>query len=145
MTASAKPIPAKADFLIVGGGTAGLVLANRLSEDPSIQVVVLEAGADRTDDPKVTTPGLATTMQNDPDYDWRFTSVPQVRVPPCNRHVLGKVSCFILTETRAIETFIRKGNFSNARKDAWRVQCSQSDGIDFPTKVEHRCLGQARQ
>lgn len=39
------------DYVVIGGGTAGLVVAARLSENPDVSVAVLEAGANRLDDP----------------------------------------------------------------------------------------------
>lgn len=66
------------DFVIVGGGTTRLIVANRLTEIPDIRVLVLEAGTNRLDDPRVKVPGLATTTYGDPDFDWDFRSVPQV-------------------------------------------------------------------
>ncbi|KAK3693381.1 hypothetical protein B0T22DRAFT_436567 [Podospora appendiculata] len=65
------------DFIIVGGGTAGLVVASRLSEDPNVRVLVVEAGTDRSADPLVLTPGLVAAVYGNEDYDWNFSSVPQ--------------------------------------------------------------------
>lgn len=68
------------DFIIVGGGTAGLVLAARLSENPDIQVGVLEAGENKLDDPIVNVPNLFPQTLFNPDYDWMLKSLPQVRI-----------------------------------------------------------------
>ncbi len=70
---------AEYDYVIVGGGTSGLVLANRLTEDPDVHVLVLEAGANKNKDPKIVIPGLVNTTYNDPEYDWSFCTIPQVR------------------------------------------------------------------
>ncbi|CAO1605796.1 hypothetical protein XANCAGTX0491_009302 [Xanthoria calcicola] len=65
------------DFLIAGGGTAGLVLANRLTEIPTVSVGVIEAGEDLTNDTKVLTPLYMFDMPGDLEYDWNFSSEPQ--------------------------------------------------------------------
>jgi choline dehydrogenase-like flavoprotein len=67
------------DYIVVGGGTSGLVVANRLSEDPNVHILVLEAGQDSTTDPRVNIPALWTTLL-DSDADWKYESLPQVRI-----------------------------------------------------------------
>jgi len=58
-----------ADYVIVGGGSAGCVVANRLSADPSVRVVLMEAGG-RDRNPWLHIPvGYFRTMQN-PAFDW---------------------------------------------------------------------------
>ena len=64
------------DYLVVGGGTAGLVVAARLSEDPSLTVGVIEAGSVGIGDPAIEVPGLyGSTLGT--KYDWQFETVPQ--------------------------------------------------------------------
>ncbi|KAK0669869.1 putative choline dehydrogenase [Cercophora samala] len=65
------------DFVIVGGGTAGLTLASRLSEIPSFNVLVLEAGNDHTQDIKVLCPGIFGSVYGDLEYHWEYTNTPQ--------------------------------------------------------------------
>ncbi|ESZ92043.1 aryl-alcohol dehydrogenase [Sclerotinia borealis F-4128] len=77
-TASTEGLAETYDYIIIGGGTAGLTVACRLSEDPNLQILVIEAGANLVDDPKILTPGLVGTLYDDPMYDWEFKTVPQV-------------------------------------------------------------------
>lgn len=77
MAPEANTADIRADFVIVGGGLSGLVVASRLSEDANATVLVIEAGSDRRGDLKIDTPGLMTTLYDDPDYDWLHMTVPQ--------------------------------------------------------------------
>lgn len=70
------------DIVVVGGGTAGCVIASRLSEEPDLHVLLIEAGEEKNDDPRVTTPGLYPYMLGDSSYAWQYTTEPQVRVGP---------------------------------------------------------------
>jgi choline dehydrogenase-like flavoprotein len=64
------------DIAIIGGGTSGLVLANRISEDPNLQIVVLESGKDRSADPNTLTPGAWPLLPSAPG-NWTFPTTPQ--------------------------------------------------------------------
>lgn len=62
------------DFVIVGGGSAGAVVAARLSEDPSCRIALIEAG-DRPPDIELM-PIACAAMQKNPATDWMYTADP---------------------------------------------------------------------
>lgn len=66
------------DYVVVGGGTAGLVVAARLNEDPDVTVGVIEAGGNRLNDPLLDGPSLFTQLWDKPEYDWQYKTIPQV-------------------------------------------------------------------
>jgi choline dehydrogenase len=63
------------DFVIVGAGSAGCVLANRLTEDPSTRVLLLEAGPHDTSE-TIQVPALFTTLFGS-EVDWDYQLEPQ--------------------------------------------------------------------
>jgi choline dehydrogenase len=85
--------PHRYDFVIVGGGSAGSALANRLSADPGTRVLVLEAGRpDYLWDPFIHMPAALTFPIGSRFYDWKYESEPE---PHLNGrriyHARGKV------------------------------------------------------
>ncbi len=64
-----------ADVLIIGGGSAGVLLAARLSENPARSVLLIEAGGEATD-PDIWKPAAWPALQGR-SYDWNYRTEPQ--------------------------------------------------------------------
>jgi len=79
------------DYIIIGAGSAGCVLANRLSEDPNVKVLLLEAGA-RDWHPFIHMPAGIAKIANNKRLNWDYNTAPE---PHLNNRVLwwprGKV------------------------------------------------------
>jgi choline dehydrogenase len=66
------------DYVIVGGGSAGCAIANRLSADPSSSVLVLEAGrSDYIIDPFIHMPAALPIPIGNRLYDWKYETDPE--------------------------------------------------------------------
>lgn len=64
------------DYVIIGGGTCGLTVANRLSETPGVTVAVIEAGGDERNNPNVTSvAGFGLSYGT--SIDWQYHTAPQ--------------------------------------------------------------------
>ena len=81
------------DYVVVGAGTAGCVLASRLSEDPGTRVALIEAGPMDTH-PLIHIPATVGAAIGRPGINWRFMTVPQAHlagraIPIPRGHVVG--------------------------------------------------------
>ncbi|XP_072042315.1 uncharacterized GMC-type oxidoreductase Mb1310-like [Amphiura filiformis] len=64
------------DYVVIGAGSAGCVVATRLSEDSNCTVLLLEAGPSDVEYPNIAIPAMVATLQQT-DIDWNFKTVPQ--------------------------------------------------------------------
>ncbi|KAG8733316.1 hypothetical protein FRC11_007199, partial [Ceratobasidium sp. 423] len=125
------------DYVIVGGGTAGLAVAARLAENSSVTVGVIEAGQYIVDDPLIDTPQLFGNTQGNPNYDWMFESTAQ---PGVNNRVMAMPRGKILGGSSALN-YMAFDRASKAEYDAWATLGSSGwnwDGIMPYMKLAER-------
>ncbi|KXN92643.1 L-sorbose 1-dehydrogenase [Leucoagaricus sp. SymC.cos] len=67
------------DFIVIGGGTTGVALATRISDNPSLTVGIIEAGQFLIDN-NITIPGFYGRAFGNPNYDWNFVTEPDARL-----------------------------------------------------------------
>ncbi|KAJ6604362.1 aryl-alcohol oxidase-like protein [Mycena vulgaris] len=103
-TAPEQVTSKKYDFVVVGAGTAGSVIAARLSEDPSVRVLVIEAGVsdNGTDWSTISIPLLAGTGIGTA-FDWNYTTTTQ---PGFNGRAVGFPRGFVMGGSSCINGMI---------------------------------------
>lgn len=65
------------DYIIIGAGASGCVLANRLSENSRVKVLIIEAGGKDTDINDIDVPASRGNLRNKSSSDWKYKTVPQ--------------------------------------------------------------------
>ncbi|KAF9445548.1 GMC oxidoreductase [Macrolepiota fuliginosa MF-IS2] len=114
------------DYVIVGGGNGGLVVASRLSEDPTVEVLVLEVGPEVENIPEVYIPGLAGGGDIFESLNWAYQTTPQTNlnnrtlVVKAGRALGGSTIINSMIMTRATKAqYDAIGTLSNSTLWAW--------------------------
>ncbi|KAF4611184.1 hypothetical protein D9613_007289 [Agrocybe pediades] len=123
---SPPDISSSYDYVIAGGGLAGLVIASRLSEDPAVTVLVLEAGKSGDEVAAgINAPaGAYYSSIVGTDYDWKYTTVPQ---PNLNNRTIYWPRGKILGGSSAMNAmYLVRPTVMEV--DAWKDIISSGDG-----------------
>lgn len=115
MDSAAKSFPGEYDYIIVGAGSAGCVVANRLSADPSVRVLLLEAGGQDNWIWFHIPVGYLFAIGN-PRCDWMFETMPQ---PGLNGRQLAYPRGKVVGGSSAINAMISMRGQA-ADYDGWR-------------------------
>ncbi|RDB27629.1 L-sorbose 1-dehydrogenase [Hypsizygus marmoreus] len=122
------------DYIIVGGGSAGLVLANRLSANPAYTVGVIEAGLYHPDEPLINVPGTFGRSLGNATFDWNIATTIQ---PGIHNRSLPQPRGKVLGGSSAL-TYHNYNRGSKQEYDAWAEMGNTGwdwDGI-FPYFVK---------
>ncbi|RDB27707.1 Pyranose dehydrogenase 3 [Hypsizygus marmoreus] len=103
------------DYIIVGGGSAGLVLANRLSANPAYTIGVIEAGLYHPNEPLINVPGTFGTAVGNTTFDWNTTTKIQ---PGLRNRVLPQSRGRVLGGSSAL-TYHNHNRGSKQEYDSW--------------------------
>ncbi|QRW04470.1 GMC oxidoreductase [Ceratobasidium sp. AG-Ba] len=110
------------DYVIIGGGTAGCVLAHRLSEDPNVSVLVVEAGKDSLDQLFSRIP-LTFAKLFKTEADWAYNTTPQ---PELNNRALfwprGKMLGGCSSINAMMYTHAAPSDYDEWNTDGWRYE-----------------------
>jgi len=125
------------DYIVVGAGSAGCVLANRLSADPKNAVLLLEAGG-KDSHPLIHIPAGFVKTMNNPRYNWAFETEPEEgtknrKIPIARGKALGGSSsingmAYVRGQARDYDDWAQMGN----RGWSW------DDVLPFFIKSENR-------